>query len=140
MRARNSLYWLRNNSIRVVSRTLSILTRRIIPAESKDEWQHATVSFSQLGEDLAIQKVLTKIHVRSPAWYVDIGAFDPIQFSNTLLLHKRGWCGVNVDADPTAIERFKSARPLDVNIHAAVSDAEEDVGFFMYRSPATHKI
>jgi hypothetical protein len=48
-----------------------------------------------------------------PGVYVDVGAFDPVQFSNTLLLRQHGWRGVNVDPNAAQIEKFRRFRPAD---------------------------
>ena len=51
-------------------------------------------SYSQRGEDLAIQKYLPE----SYGSYVDIGCGNPVIESNTYLLYKRGWSGHMIDA------------------------------------------
>lgn len=45
------------------------------------------------------------------AFYVDVGAYDPIFASNTLNLYAEGWRGVNIDASPERINRFFLMRP-----------------------------
>lgn len=80
----------------------------------------AGISFSQAFEDCFLWKVFRR---KRGGFYVDVGAHDPIRFSNTYLLHRfRGWHGVNIDADPQAIHRFSIARPNDKNVLAAISD------------------
>lgn len=51
-------------------------------ALSRDEWRHVQVHFSQYGEDLIANDLLQSI---TRGVYVDVGAFDPIHFPNTLL-------------------------------------------------------
>ena len=46
------------------------------------------------GEDLAINKFVDN---KSNGIYVDVGAHHPIQRSNTHLLFKKGWEGINID-------------------------------------------
>ena len=60
-----------------------------------------------------------------PQIYVDVGCYHPIHWSNTLLLHKRGWKGVNVDLDKSRITEFERLRPGDYNVLAAVSDRSD---------------
>ena len=48
-------------------------------------------------------------------------------YSNTCLLHKRGWSGVNVDINQTSIDLFNIIRPNDTNICAAVSKEKKDL-------------
>jgi FkbM family methyltransferase len=74
----------------------------------------------------------TEGRANTPGFYVDVGAFDPINASNTYMLHLRGWSGVNIDANPAAIEKFRVARPYDQNVHAAVADQEMEVDFTVY--------
>lgn len=88
----------------------------------------ARVSFSQFGEDL----LLRNLFPHSKGFYVDAGAYDPFQFSNTAIFHAAGWTGVNIDASESAITRFNRLRPRDRNVHAALSDMEEDVEFEMF--------
>ena len=54
-------------------------------------------SFSQQGEDLILDRVLTSVlrkDVFKPHTYVDVGAYDAIDHSVTYLLYLRGWNGV----------------------------------------------
>ena len=101
-----------------------------------EDWQHLRFSFSQFGEDLVLQNYLTE----KEGFYVDVGAHHPVQFSNTYLLYRRGWRGVNIDATEEAIAHFAQARPHDVNLVAAISDQVEEVAFGLFRSPALNRI
>jgi FkbM family methyltransferase len=91
------------------------------------------VCFSQFGEDVVVAAMLQTLgRDTGTGFYVDVGAYDPVQVSNTCMLHLRGWRGVNIDANPAGIARFQQARPNDRNVHAAVADAETDVDFDIY--------
>jgi len=83
--------------------------------------------FSQWGEDQEIKKFFLN---DKKGVYLDIGCFHPYMYSNTVLLYKKGWNGVNVDMNPTSIDLFNIARPKDVNICSAVSDEIKE--FEMY--------
>jgi hypothetical protein len=63
-----------------------------------NEIRSARLSFSQMGEDLRINDYL-KYLSPSDGIYISVGAFDPVRFSNTFLLHKRGFRGINIDID-----------------------------------------
>jgi FkbM family methyltransferase len=80
------------------------------------------ISWSQSGEDLALLELedFPKI-----GRYLDIGAHDPIRYSNTHALYLRGWRGVNVDADSGLIERFYKKRMGDTNVVAAVGSKDK---------------
>lgn len=75
-------------------------------------------SYSQFGEDVFVAKFFQG---RAPGTWLDIGAFHPRIASNTERLRRRGWTGVNVDADPGKIRLFKWFRRRDSNVCAAVA-------------------
>ena len=75
---------------------------------------------SQFGEDKRIIKLFTKSGI-----YLDIGCFHPVRHSNTYLMYKLGWSGINIDLNPLSIKLFNIARPLDINICAALSDKKK---------------
>ena len=54
--------------------------------------------------------------------YIDIGCYHPYEGSNTLLLYKRGWSGINIDLDHTSIELFEFHRKRDFNKQTVVSN------------------
>ena len=131
-----ALYW--GALCRMLSAGASQIRRRKLrfgPAE----WRSAAFSFSQLGEDCIIGRLFETMGV-SAGTYVDVGAYDPVQYSNTLNLHRHGWSGVNIDASATTIAAFEAARPGDTNIRAAVSDEERSVRFLEYPARATNRI
>lgn len=79
--------------------------------------RHARVAFSQEGEDLVIARLFDG---QPTGIYVDVGAYHPTRFSNTYLLYRRGWSGVNIDATPGSMEAFRKRRPRDRNVEIAV--------------------
>lgn len=122
----------------LLSRGLSLIRRERIRLRA-EEWRHLRFSFGQLGEDQVIVHLLAQ-HLQRPGFYVDIGAFDPVLYSNTLLLHRQGWQGINVDANPAAIKRFQQARPNDRNLCLAVSDRVETLNYTAYESGASNRL
>ena len=91
------------------------------------------VSFAQEGEDL----ILARIFEAQPRGvYVDVGAHHPRRFSNTELLHRRGWRGVNIDAAPGSMEAFRRLRPHDVNLEVGIAEVEETRDFYVFDEPA----
>lgn len=79
------------------------------------------VSFSQLGEDLAIQKL---VRVCDEKIFLDVGCFHPLQFSNTRLLKKNGWQGIHVDASSHSVNIFRKTYPQDYSINAIISNTK----------------
>jgi FkbM family methyltransferase len=102
---------------------------------SREELRNFRLCFSQYGEDLAVLRWVEALN--PPKIYVDAGCFDPSLCSNTLLLHKAGWRGVNVDLDPIKIQRFRKSRPLDDSVVAALSDTVAEMVIHHYPEPTT---
>jgi FkbM family methyltransferase len=89
---------------------------------SREEIRAFAISFSQFGEDLSITRWVDELKI-DKGTYLDIGAFHPVLWSNTLLLHKRGWSGVNIDMNPDKIHYFQTLRPNDDNLCCAISSS-----------------
>ena len=77
----------------------------------------ATKSYSQEGEDLLLRRIFE--HQKN-GFYVDVGAHHPFRFSNTYLLYKCGWRGINIDAMPGSMRLFRRFRARDINIECGV--------------------
>ena len=80
--------------------------------------------YSQWGEDIFINSFFKDI---DNGIYLDIGCFHPYMYSNTCLLYKKGWNGINVDINQTAIDLFNIVRPKDTNICAAASNKKREL-------------
>ncbi|MBD0335355.1 MAG: FkbM family methyltransferase [Cyanobacteria bacterium Co-bin13] len=89
-------------------------------------WSYRKNSYSQNGEDVYLGHFFKG---QDTGFYVDVGAFHPRQFSNTYSLYKRGWQGINIDANRSAISLFRTVRPRDMNVFAAISDTPAAVEF-----------
>ena len=90
-------------------------------------------AFSQEGEDLVLQRLFEG---QRSGVYVDVGAHHPFRFSNTCLLHKQGWRGINIDAMPGSMARFDRFRPGDINLELGVGAQPSTLEFFVFREPA----
>lgn len=77
-----------------------------------------TKSYSQEGEDLLLSRIFGD---KKDGFYIDVGAHHPFRFSNTYLLYKRGWRGINIDAMPGSMKLFNRFRPRDINIECGVA-------------------
>ena len=80
--------------------------------------------YSRWGEDSFL---INYFKDTSNGRYIDIGAFHPFRGSNTYLLYKKGWSGINIDLNKTSIDLFKLARPNDINLNLAISDADKKI-------------
>jgi len=74
-------------------------------------------SYSQCGEDIILSKLLRN---KRKGFYVDVGAYDPFRFSNTMHFYKRGWTGINIEPDSTQYSGFLASRSKDINLNIGV--------------------
>jgi len=80
--------------------------------------------YAQTGEDIIIKFFLEN----ERGLFVDVGCNDPINYSNTFELYKKGWTGLNIDANPELIKKY-SVRPNDISVCEAVSDETKEMLF-----------
>lgn len=95
---------------------------------------YAQTHYSQFGEDIVVTRLLREPH----GWYVDVGAHHPKRYSNTYLLFRRGWQGVNIDANPHTIQLFQKARPKDANICVGVGGKAGTLTYHQFSDPAVN--
>ena len=96
-----------------------------------DQWKR--YSYSQEGEDLVLRKIFKK---QDKGFYVDIGAHHPKRFSNTFLLYKKGWNGINIDATPGSMKLFNKFRSRDINLELGVGKKEDILNYYIFNEPA----
>ena len=78
--------------------------------------------YSQWGEDQFINQFFKD---KIDGIYLDIGCFHPVMYSNTCLLHRKGWRGINIDINPTSIDLFNILRPKDTNLCTTINEIKE---------------
>ena len=96
-----------------------------------DQWKR--YSYSQEGEDLILRKIFKKQDI---GFYVDVGAHHPKRFSNTFLLYKKGWRGINIDATPGSMKLFNIFRTRDINLELGIGTREEVLNYYIFNEPA----
>lgn len=101
----------------------------------RERWfrTYSRESYSQEGEDMLLERFLEHRH---SGFYVDVGAHHPKRFSNTYRLYRRGWRGLNIDANPGSMTLFQHVRPKDINIEAAVSSVSQELTYYVFNEPA----
>jgi FkbM family methyltransferase len=87
--------------------------------------------FSQCGEELVITALLRQIKKQGPGFFVDIGAFDPIVGSNTYYFYRLGWRGINIDARPGSMDKFREVRPHDINLETGIGAQDGQLKYYM---------
>ena len=90
-------------------------------------------TYSMDGEDLFIDNFFKN----KRGLYVDVGAYHPLELSNTYLLHKRKWEGINIDINSLSIEYFNFLRPNDINLNLGVTkkNSTKTIYFQKKKSP-----
>lgn len=91
-------------------------------------------TYAQFGEDTVLLELFKD---KNDGRYVDVGAHHPYRYSNTYLLFKKGWHGVNIDPNPHTIALFNKARPNDENICAGVGNAGV-LTYYRFSDPAVN--
>jgi FkbM family methyltransferase len=90
-------------------------------------------AYSQEGEDLVLARYFYGV---TNGFFVDVGAHHPFRFSNTYLLYRLGWRGVNIDAMPGSMRPFKRYRPRDVNLEMGVGSVPGSATYYTFNEPA----
>jgi len=88
--------------------------------------------YAQEGEDLIVLRLLDG---QAAGFYVDVGAHHPIRHSNTYLLYRLGWRGINIDATPGSMEPFRRLRPRDINLECLVAADSTPRPFYVLTQP-----
>jgi FkbM family methyltransferase len=86
-------------------------------------------SYSQLGEDLILDFFLKE---KTSGFYIDVGAYHPINLSNTYKFYKRGWSGVNIEPNYTKFNLFEKQRTRDINLNIGIGSDKEKAQFFVF--------
>jgi FkbM family methyltransferase len=93
--------------------------------------------YSSGGEDAIVSKTFQYFLPTQSGFYVDVGAFHPFKHSNTYVLYKAGWHGVNIDPRPGSKALFDRFRPRDVNIETGISDKDGTMTYHIVRDAPT---
>jgi FkbM family methyltransferase len=96
-----------------------------------------STSFSQYGEDLLIWKYFGE---KKTGIFVEVGANDPEENSNTLLLERNGWTGILVEPQSTCCERLRQARPKAKLFQVACGSPQQRGKVFLQLKGQTSKL
>lgn len=92
-------------------------------------------AYSQDGEDMILKAFFDKEQI-DKGFYVDVGAHHPFRHSNTKYFYSKGWRGINIDATPGSMKKFRKFRKRDINLELAISDNKNTLIFYMFNEPA----
>ena len=93
----------------------------------------SALAFAQEGEDRLLERLLEG---EPPGIFVDVGAHDPVRFSNTMSLYLRGWRGLSIDPRPGVERRFGRIRRHDRFLAVGVGTEVGDGEYFEFDEPA----
>lgn len=71
------------------------------------------------GLDRLDHLILAALPEGPPGFFIEIGAYDGVTQSNSVLLEKRGWRGLLIEANPGSYARCCRTRPAMITEHAA---------------------
>lgn len=89
-------------------------------------------SYSQSGEDLILDSFLGH---KKTGFYVDIGAYDHIDLSNSYKFYKRGWNGIQIEPNHRKINCFKKYRPNTISLNIGIGN-KNNAKFYIFESEA----
>ncbi len=78
--------------------------------------RYGELGYAASGEDRLVASIFAK-----PGFYVDVGCNHPANYSNTFMLYKRGWRGINIDANAALIAMHRRLKPNDQSVFAAIA-------------------
>ena len=94
-----------------------------------------TESFSQAGEDLSVNYIFQLLGITTIT-YLDVGANDPIDLSNTYFFYLKGHRGVLVEPNVDLCQKLREVRPRDETLPAGIgmtAAKEADYYLLTYR-------
>ena len=94
-------------------------------------------NFSQSNEEQILSTIFSNTR---KGFYIDVGCHHPRRFSNTALLYKNGWKGINIDASAKNLKLFNIFRKRDKNICALISEKPEKLRYYYFDDSALNGI
>lgn len=83
--------------------------------------------YSQGGEDKIVDKIFENKNIGN---YIDVGAHDPIELSNTYHFYEKGWSGICLEPNIDLIPYFSRTRNRDKVLNIAAGDYDGRADFF----------
>ena len=82
---------------------------------------------SQNGEDRWLE---AHFGGKRSGFFVEVGAYDGVNLSNTYHFEQSGWTGVLVEPDPEMAERCRRERPRSMTFQCAAGESVGEISFF----------
>jgi len=97
------------------------LRKQIVISGVSDSTRLPLLMPSQYGEDVLLWKFFQN---KRDGFYVDVGAYDGVGFSNTYFFEAIGWNGILIEPVPQFYENCLAARPHSRVINLVVNNGE----------------
>ncbi len=104
-------------------------------------WTAGQLSFSGYGEDVILNRLHShffrqgrRLDQCPPGFYVDIGCNHPFWLSNSYMFYLQGWSGICVDLNSRLIAEYKTIRPNDIAVTAAICETNGEVTCYQGRN------
>jgi FkbM family methyltransferase len=122
--------------------SLRSVFRSWLPRDLKKSFQQLLLgyhsyapSFSSAGEDMILRHIVGSD--KRDGFYVDVGAYHPMLFSNTYFFYLNGWRGINIEARPGSRQLFDKTRPKDINLEIGVSKERGELTYYIVGEDST---
>ncbi len=89
--------------------------------------QFRMTSFADNFEDVVIQRAFD---LGSRGFYIDVGAYNPVEHSVTKHFYEQGWRGINIEPNPEPFALLKADRTRDINLNIGLSDHAGELTLF----------
>lgn len=83
--------------------------------------QFKMVAYGDNYEDVVIRRAFPDLN---DGFYIDVGAYDPVDHSVTQHFYEGGWSGINIEPNPAPFARIEAARGRDINLNIGLSNRE----------------
>lgn len=122
----------------IKEKALLLLKLRVWARMRINRYPSYNLSHSQFGEDMVLRFLASGIE---RGVYVDVGAHHPILISNTYHFYCQGWRGLNIDAMPGSMDRFRLLRPEDINVETCIGPVSGQVmDYYIFEQSAFNTI
>ncbi len=91
------------------------------------------VSYALNFEDVLLRRALLDV---SEGFYIDAGAYDPVDYSVTKHFYDHGCARLNIEPEPSAFQRLVADRTRDVNLNVGIGDRAGELT--LYTAPGAH--
>jgi FkbM family methyltransferase len=85
------------------------------------------VSYADNFEDVLIRRAFPDL---VDGFYIDVGAFDPVEHSVTQHFYDGGWRGINIEPNPAPFAKICDVRQRDINLNIGLSNREGHLTLF----------